>query len=152
MRERLKKVEKMRKSKLTPKQRKALPIILAADTLTAGLKEVGISWQCYYNWLEKPEFAEKLKLERERLVKGAYGQLQQAHSLAAEAIIKLLKDKDARLRIRAAESVLDRFMHYVETEELENRLSAIEAKLKEFFDETAKSQTKSGGLDFVKSA
>ncbi|TKJ37511.1 MAG: hypothetical protein CEE38_08430 [Planctomycetes bacterium B3_Pla] len=119
----------MAENGLTDKQKLAIPIILAAKTLTAGVGAAGISFTTYCNWMERPEFAGEINKQRELLVQVAYQRLAQGHEGAVNVLLELLENSDKRLALRAAESILDRHVKFVETSEILTQIKEIEKRV-----------------------
>lgn len=130
---------------LSDKQIKSIPKILANRTIEAGCIAAGIDRSSYFRWLKDPAFETEIKTQRKQIVDAAYALLQQAHEKAAQALIELLDTDDERVKIRAAESILDRYVNFIQGEELELRLAEVEKKIDDLLGEKSKSSAKSDG-------
>ena len=124
-----KKAEK--KPQLTDRQLKAIPHIVSSPTYTEGCKKAGVNKATFYKWLKEPEFKAELDRQREQVAAEAFGVLYQSLTKAAETLADLLDSKDDRLRRLACKDVLDFFVKHKEAEDIERRLTAIEARIAE---------------------
>ncbi|MHC4260536.1 MAG: hypothetical protein ACYSTF_09030 [Planctomycetota bacterium] len=93
------------KAKLTVRQLKAIPIIVANPTYSEGCKKARLNRTTFYEWMKIPELV--------------------------EALVSLLDNKDDRLRRLTAKDVIDFIIRHKENEDLDERLTAIEKRLAE---------------------
>ena len=118
-------------SKLTDRQLKAIPHIVSCSTYTEGCKKAKINKTTYYKWLKDPEFKAELDKKRNEVVSDAFGILSQGLTKAVENLVELLDHTDDRLKRMACKDVIEYIIKHKETEDLDERLTAIEQRLSE---------------------
>ena len=118
-------------SKLTDRQLKAIPHIVSCSTYTEGCKKAKINKTTYYKWLKDPEFKAELDRRRDEVVSDAFGILSQGLTKAVENLVELLDHTDDRLKRMACKDVIEYIIKHKETEDLDERLTAIEQRLSE---------------------
>ena len=123
--------QKDKKSKLTERQLKAIPIIVVNSTYTGGCKKARLNRTTFYEWLKIPEFKAELDRQRNEIAAEAFGILSQGLTKAVETLVSLLDNKDDRLKRLAAKDVIDFIIRHKENEDLDERLTAIEQRLSE---------------------
>ena len=116
---------------LTPKQHKAIAALLTEPTIGAAAAAAGVGDRTLYTWLAAPDFRAAYLAARREAVSQAVAQLQRIASEAVLVLQTVMNDatKPASARIAAARSVLEFSIKAVEVEELEQRLSALEARM-----------------------
>jgi hypothetical protein len=115
--------------KLTTKQLKAIPKILAARTCEQGCKAAGVSKTCFYDWMQDETFRAELERRRDELVTEGFAALSQNVGKAVETLIGLLDTNDPRLQRLTAKDILEHHLKYKELTDLEQRIEAIEEKI-----------------------
>jgi hypothetical protein len=101
---------------------------LAAGAEIAGAaRAAGVSEATVYRRLREPDFKEKVAGARAELVSRTVGQLADAGSAAAQKLTDLLNAKSEYVRLGAARAILELGSKLRETEELEQRIAALEA-------------------------
>ncbi len=120
-----------KKSELTARQLKAIPVIVANPTYTEGCKKAKINRTTFYEWLKTPEFKAELDCQRDEVTEQAFGVLSQSLTKAVETLVKLLDTKDNRLKRLAAKDIIDFIVRHKENEDLDRRLTEIEKRLAE---------------------
>ena len=118
-----------KKTKLTDRQRKTIPIIVTNPTYTEGCKKAKLNRTTFYEWLKIPVFKAELERQRDEVTAEAFGVLSQGLTKAAETLVGLLDNKDNRLKRLAAKDVIDFIIRHKENEDLDERLTAIERQL-----------------------
>jgi len=114
-------------SKLTPKQLKALPHIVAAASDKEGCEAAGISRNTFYKWIrDDPAFKKELKARRNAVVSDAIDLLKGYAGQAVEALVKLLKTENEGLKRQVANDIIAYVLKAKELESIEDRLKAIE--------------------------
>jgi hypothetical protein len=89
--------------KLSAKQHKALTALMVSNTIADAAAAIGVNERTVYTWLDDPMFA------------GAY------RAVLNEAL------SQARARLSAANSILDKALKFKELEDLAERMAALEA-------------------------
>ncbi|MCP4611798.1 MAG: hypothetical protein GY845_24105 [Planctomycetes bacterium] len=120
-----------KKTKLTGRQLKAMPLIVASPTYTEGCKRAKLNRTTFYKWLKIPEFKAEFDRQRDEIVAEAFGVLSQGLTKAVETLVSLLDNKDDRLKRLVAKDVIDFIIRHKENEDLDERLTAIEQRLVE---------------------
>ena len=118
-----------KKTKLTGRQLKAIPLIVASPTYTEGCKRAKLNRTTFYKWLKIPEFKAELDHQRDEIAAEAFGVLSQGLTKAVETLVSLLDNKDDRLKRLAAKDVIDFIIRHKENEDWYKRLTAIEQRL-----------------------
>ena len=115
--------------KITDRQLKAIPHIVACPTYTEGCKKADINKTTLYKWLKEPAFKAELDRQRDEVAAEAFGVLSQGLTRAVETLVGLLNNKDDRLKRLVCNDIIEHIFRYKENEELEQRITAIEQKL-----------------------
>ena len=118
-----------KKTKLTGRQFKAIPLIVGSPTYTEGCKRAKLNRTTFYEWLKIAEFKAELDRQRDEIAAEAFGVLSQGLTQAVEALVSLLDNKDDRLKRLAAKDVIDFIIRHKENEDLEKRLTEVEGLL-----------------------
>ena len=120
-----------KKTKLTERQLKAIPLIVASPTYTEGCMKARLSRTTFYEWLKKSEFKAELDRQRNEVAAEAFGVLSQSLTKAVETLIGLLDNKDDRLKRLTAKDVIDFIIRHKENEDLDKRLTEVEKLMAE---------------------
>ncbi len=115
---------------LTDRQIKVLPYIVASSTYSEGCKRAKVSRKTFYRWLDDPAFRSVLETQQKALAARALGMLAQNVTQAVERLASLVNDDDKRLGRMASKDLLEYHAKYVELQDIESRLQAVEARLK----------------------
>lgn len=116
---------------LTPRQRKALEMLLVTGDVTQAASAARVSRQTVHNWLKQAEFTTALE-EGERLaLAGISRGLVRLGEQAIQTLEGAMADKDIHpsTRVRAADVVLARLLQLRELVILEERVSRLEEVL-----------------------
>lgn len=62
--------------KLTDRQTKTIPCLLACSTTTAAAKQAGVSLIQIYEWMKEPTFKRELENQRAQILEGAINRLK----------------------------------------------------------------------------
>jgi transposase len=120
--------------KLSVKQHAAVAALLTNVTIQNAAKEAGISERQIHRWLaDDQEFDAAYRRARWRATQQAIARLQQVSGHAVTILLSIAADKhmSPSSRVAAASKLLDLALRAVEVEELEARLSNLEALTKE---------------------
>jgi hypothetical protein len=117
--------------KLTDRQLKAIPHIVASPTYAEGCQKANINKTTFYKWLKEPEFKRELDRQRDEVAAEAFSVLTQSLTKAVETLVGLLEHKDDRLKRLTAKDIIDFIIRHKEVEDLEKRIEAIEQRLNE---------------------
>src|SRR5262245_40977488 len=116
--------------KLTRKQESAIVALLAAPTIAAAARQLGVGEKTLRRWLQLPAFKDAYRAARRELVEGAVGQLQAAAGKAVETLVDLLGCSDDKTKARAALGIIDRAVKGSELGDALQRIEALEALVK----------------------
>lgn len=116
-------------SKLTARQTRFLPVLLASPTYTAACKKGKVSRDTLYMWLKDPAFRVELNRQRSELAAQGFALLSQNVTKAVETLVGLLDNRDGRLKRLAARDILDWHTKFKELDELTERIERIEQRL-----------------------
>ena len=115
--------------KLTARQMRFLPVLLASPTYAEACKKGRASRDTLYEWLKDPAFKAELDRQRDELVAQGFALLSQSVAKAVETLVGLLDGSDGRLKRLAARDILDQQVKFKELSELTRRIEAIEERL-----------------------
>jgi len=121
-------------SQYNRKKEAAIEALLTQRNIEEAARSVGIGKQTLMRWMKIPEFQADQQEARRAIVSQTNGRLQQASGVAASTLLKIMVDpiESASVRVRAADSILDRANQAIESEDVQIRLAALErAKLAE---------------------
>jgi transposase-like protein len=110
------------------KKEEAIAALLNQPTIEAAARSIGIGTRTLMRWLQVPEFQVAYRKARRDVQFQATARLQQASGAASTTMLKLMVDQNvpAAVRLRAAESVYDRGIKGIETEDIEHRVAELE--------------------------
>ena len=116
---------------LTPKQSRALLALLSHSTVVAAADAAGVSEKALYGWLREPAFHAEYLAARRDAFSQAIGRLQGMASEGAAVLLAIATDptKPASARVAAVRTMFEYGTKWIELQELEQRLSALEARL-----------------------
>lgn len=116
---------------MTARQQKALAALLTTSSKEAAAKAAGISTRSLRDYLADPEFQAEYKKAFGNMVEDATRQAQQALAPALSTLREIVEDKeeDANARISAARAILSHGMKLIETTDILDRLTELEAAM-----------------------
>ena len=119
--------------KLSRKQELALANLLTCPSIADAAKQTGIGEHTLFRWLKDDAFAEAYMEARRQVVRHAIARVQQACTQAVETLQAIMGNPEApaSARVSAARTVLETAIKAVELEDLEQRLSVLEAQMQE---------------------
>jgi len=118
------------KKALSTRQQRAIPIILASKTITAGVKKAGIKRETFYKWIREPAFKAAFTEQRQEIIELALHELKTSASEAVSVLRELLKAEGESVRLRTAQTILDNVLKSIELENIEKRVEELERSLK----------------------
>ena len=118
-------------STLSDRQLTAIPYLLASRSLEEGARQARVSKNLLYSWLREEAFQTELKQQREKIVEAGLETLKANVSKATEVIVGLLESENESIRHRAAKDIIEFTLRAAENESLEERIEALEERLKE---------------------
>ena len=116
-------------TKLGRKSEDAIAALLTHRNVEEAAQTCGISGKTLLRWLKLPEFKSAYLAARREVVSQANARLQQASGAAVSTLCKIMIDPTvpASSRVRAADRILDHAKYAIELEDIEMRVSALEA-------------------------
>jgi hypothetical protein len=116
-------------AKFGRKKEEAIAALLTQWNVEEAAKSIGISTHTLVRWLKVREFQAEYREARRAAFGHSIARLQQASSAAVSVLLKIMVDPNspASTRVRAADSVLDHAKHATEIEDIDVRVSALEA-------------------------
>jgi len=120
------------KPKISTRQIKAIPFLVACPTLDAGCKKAKISGNTFYKWVRNPEFKTELKKQRDLVIEDALELLKSHITGAVDTLIKLLNNTESEtLKRLICNDIINHTIKSKELEDLEKRISRLENVMKE---------------------
>ena|SRR5690349_6701139 len=116
-------------AKFGRKKEEAIAALLTQRNIEEAARTAGIGAQTLLRWLKVPEFESAYREARRAAFAQSIARLQQASSAAVSALLKIMIDPNspASTRVRAADSILDHAAKAIEIEDIEVRVSQLEA-------------------------
>jgi len=110
------------------KQEQAIIALLTQRNVDEAGRATGIAPNTLLRWMKEPEFDAALRKARRMAYSQSIGRLQQASSVAATTLLKIMVDPNSppSCRLRAADSVLSHAAKAIEIEDIEARVSELE--------------------------
>jgi len=118
---------------LTPRQLRALRMLVSGSSVTAVAAEVGCTTKTVYEWLKMPAFIGELRACEDQAIDAATRRLVALATEAADVLGAVLANPEVSdtVRLRAAATVLDNLLRLRELRDFENRLTALEEAKRE---------------------
>ena len=116
-------------TKLTTKQAKTIPILLAAKNYEKGCKSARISKTTFYKWMQDEGFAAEFDRQRSKIAEAAFGMIGQNIEKAVGVLVGLLDTGDDRVKRLTANDVIGHFLKHKELDDLEERIQRVEQQL-----------------------
>jgi hypothetical protein len=115
---------------LTPNQVIALVELLGGKPVRTAAKAAGVDPATVHRWLNEPDFRAAQQAGRRQLTQQALSQLQSITETAIGVVKELMTDKGkpASVRLRAAQIVIEATVRWLELEDFESRLRALEGQ------------------------
>ncbi len=116
-------------AKFERKQEEAIAALLTQRNIDEAAKSIGIAPNTLLKWMKQPEFQAAYREARRAAYGQAVARLQQGTSAAATTLLKTMIDPNtpASVRLRAAEAIFNHAAKATEIEDIEARVSALEA-------------------------
>jgi hypothetical protein len=117
--------------KLPRKQEVAISALLTCPSLGEAARRAKIGEYTLRRWLQDADFTEAYRQARRQVVQSAIVQIQVACGEAVQTLRVIMGNADApaSARVSAARTVLEMAVKAVELEDLEQRLTALEAHM-----------------------
>ena len=98
-------------------------------TVQEAARTAGVSESTAYRRLNDPAFRQRVAEARSEMLSRAIGTLARVSTAAAITLAQLLKAEAESVRLGAARSVLEMAVKFHETEQLEQRIAALEEQI-----------------------
>jgi len=111
------------------KKEEAIAALLTQRNIEEAAKATGIGTNTLLRWLKVPEFQAAYREARRAAFGQAVARLQQGTAAAATTLLKTLIDPGTppSVRVRAAEAIFNHAAKAIEIEDIEARVTALEA-------------------------
>lgn len=107
------------KIELSPKQIQALPVFASQPSVEKACEQVGISRNCFYEWMKEPIFKSELKKQRSEIGSEYIESLKTASKDATNTLIQLMgEDQPPAVRRAAANDILNHLSKIKEEERI----------------------------------
>jgi len=118
-----------RNSSLERKQEAVIAALLTQRNMEEAARTAGVAVRTLIRWMKIPEFQKAYRDARRAAFQQSIARLQQGTSAAATTLIKLLLDQGtpASVKARVADSIFNHAAKAIEIEDIEARVSALEA-------------------------
>lgn len=118
--------------KLSPKQTKAIALLLQGRTIESTAKAVGVSSQAIDDWFKKTEFREQLNQGKDRIYGAVVSRLTILATKAIDALIEVFDDTNTppSARVAAAKVTLENLARY-RAIDLGERLENLEQQIRD---------------------
>jgi transposase-like protein len=117
------------RGKMTRKQETAVAALLSCDTVAEAARDCGVSEATLFRWLQEPTFRERLQAAQRAVLQGAISDLQGVTQDAVATLRRLLTCGTPAVECRAAMAVLDTAIRASELQDLDRRLTEVEAAM-----------------------
>jgi transposase len=111
---------------LSQRKQKAIPVLIASDSIESAAEALGLSKATIYNWLKGEEFNKAVSDARKKLLDKAMNKLLNISMKAVLTLEKLLDAESEAVRRSAANDILGHLLKHRELTEIEERLESVE--------------------------
>jgi len=113
---------------LTPKQRKAVEVLLSTGEVASAAQSLGVSRATLHRWLAEPVFVEAVRAAEAQALDDLSRMLVRLGRTAAGTLAKAMSDAATPMatRVRAADATLGRLLQLRELATLEARVAELE--------------------------
>ena len=115
---------------LTPRQRAAIPRLIAAASIEAGCRAARISKSSYYQWMDRPAFRDALQLASRRRFESDLQSLKNQTQRALSVLYTLMDSENEFVALRASTAILGHSMALFDMENITERLDRLEARFR----------------------
>jgi transposase-like protein len=116
-------------AKFGRKQEEAVAALLTQRNIEEAARSIGVGPKTLLRWLKVPEFQTAYREARRDAFRQAIARLQQGTSAAATTLLKTMIEPGTppSVRVRAAEAIFNHAAKAIEIEDIEARVTALEA-------------------------
>jgi hypothetical protein len=118
-------------TKFGRKKEEAVAALLTQRSIDEAAKATGIAANTLLKWMKDPDFQEVYREARREAFGQCIARLQYASSAAVSVMLKILADPSApaSARLRAADMIVTHSAKAIEIDDVEARVSALEASV-----------------------
>jgi|SRR5882762_11212857 len=120
-------------SELSAKQQQFIAALIAGNTITVAAKAVGIAERTAHNWLKQPAFKQVYEAAKQAIFDEELNELRESKKLIREMLVKHISAEvpvSNSSQLQAAKLLLDHYVVAGEMAELNEKMDAIQEKLK----------------------
>ncbi len=116
-------------TKLTAKQTRTIEALLVCESIETAAKKANIAKSTLYRWFKDEIFQSEFRKAKFKLLYDAITALQRASTTAVNVICEVMvnKENSASVRVNAARITLEHAIKGSELEDLEQRITELEA-------------------------
>lgn len=116
-------------AKFGRKKEQAIAALLKERNIEEAARSIGVAPNTLLNWLKLPEFQTAYRQARLHTYRQSIARLQQGKLAAATTLLKTMIDAStpASVKVRAAEAIFNHAAKAIEIEDMDARLSVLEA-------------------------
>ena len=116
-------------TKFPRKMEEAIAALLTQGNIEEAATAIGVSTKTLLRWTKDPEFDAAFRKARRTAYGQATARLHQASGAAVSAVLRIMVDSSASAstRLRAADIVLEHTAKAIEIEDIDARVTALEA-------------------------
>src|SRR5450631_4242647 len=113
---------------LSPKQHRAIQVLLLCFTKEKAAEELGINVTTLWRWLKIPEFKDALREAQREANSQTNARLQQSAPLAVNTLLRVISSPDtpASSKVQASRTIILLSQKSIEWEDTEARLARLE--------------------------
>lgn len=115
-------------AELSPAQRRAIAELLESGNVSKAADVAGVSRVTVHRWMKQPAFRDALRAAEQDALDALQRRMLKLGDGAADALQDGLDASDLRIRLRAADTVLDRLLALRTLVDFDARLTALESQ------------------------
>lgn len=116
---------------MTTKQIKFMAELLKNGTISAAIRETGISSSTAYKWMKDPAFRSELQSKRTEMLREVSMTMQAGFSKAVQELVEIIKNDcvSAQTKVNAIDCLFRNARPIIEEVDILNRLNELEAAM-----------------------
>lgn len=115
-------------NELTPGQKRAISELLVSGNVSKAAEVAGVGRVTVHRWMKQAAFRDALRQSEQDALDALQRRLVTLGSGAADALQDGLSSPDLRIRLRAADTVLDRLLALRQLIDFDARLAVLESR------------------------
>lgn len=116
-------------TELTDRQRRVVPVVLAAPTISAGLDAAEVSKSTWYRWRRDPTFRDVLVHLHNESIRESLSDLSGGCRYAVRGLLGLMTSANEHIKLQACRDVVNLTLKAHELLSLDDRLERLERAL-----------------------